>query len=207
MNKQRTAATTQRTPTNTVKQNSKPASKKEFTCRLAATLQENYMGLIRAKPDGDRHLGYPDMQVLTGIVRNVFRKAVAEVPADIEFACQQAELVLAPDVVTKVRHLKVMIMIAADVIGLAAILSACAAIFGWGAGILATIKAMIVGTALAGPIALALGGAVLAVFASYWALSGDADTRSMKAFQVLESGTAAAIDSIWPQCGESLLKA
>ena len=140
------------------------------------------------------------------MTRNLFRSRLGKVPENVEFACHSAEAILAPDLTTKQQHVRAMIGIAGGVTGLAAVLTGLAGIFGWGAGVLATLKVFFVGLALGGPIAWIAGGITAASIATYFALASDDVEKSSKAFKALKVGVMQAIDVIWKKHHEDLSK-
>jgi hypothetical protein len=125
----------------------------------------------------------------------------------LEFACLSSEAVLAPGLEQKKQLVKKMGAVAGGgAAGVAAILAGLAGIFGWGAGVVASIHAFFFGVSLAGPIALIASGVVVAAIAGYWALTSDDRTNSSRAYRALQSGCANAVDAIWAEYGDALAK-
>ena len=180
-------------------------TQEEFESKLEATIDLKRLELLKGKPADKQFLTYTDIQVLAGSVRGIFRNKLAKVPADVDVQCHAAEAVLAPDLATRIQHVKAMAGVAGGAVGLVAILHGLAAIFGWGAGVLAMLKAFFVGAAVGGPIGWIVGGTAIAVIATYFALTSDDADKSVKAFKALK-GVVQSVDKIWPQHGDALSK-
>jgi uncharacterized protein with LGFP repeats len=180
-------------------------TQEEFKCMLENTLQGKCLEFLKGKPHDKQFLTYTDIQVLAGITRNVFLKRLGKVPADIDIQCHAAEAVLAPDLATRIEHVKAMVGVAGGAVGLYAILTGLAGIFGWGTGVVAAIHAFFVGTAVAGPIGWIVGGITIASVAAYFALTSNATDKSDKAFRALK-GVVQSVDKIWSQYGGVLSK-
>jgi hypothetical protein len=184
----------------------KPWTKRrnEFKARLQATIEDKYMQIMQKKPHDRKWLGYVDLQEITHTVRGVFRKALRNVPGNVEFTCRAAEAVLAPSTVQRIQHIKAMQAAAGGAAGIGAILTGLAGIFGWGAGVLWSIKAFFIGVALGGPIGWIAGGIGIATIALYFALNGGGAALSKKAFDGLKDGCDKAVDGIWHERGAAL---
>jgi hypothetical protein len=169
-----------------------------FKIRLEQRIDSHYHQIINLKPADQKCLSYQDVLALCHDARSFTRAQLHNVPADVEAACEAASAILAPDTVARIKHLKAMAAAGGTAAGIAAILAALAAIFGWGAGVVAAIHAFLFGVSLTGPIGLFVGGVTVATIAVYWALTSDAEDRSAKAFRALKEGCAKAIEHSQP---------
>ncbi|SRR6266404_1146613 len=174
-------------------------TKKQFKSRLEALLDAECEKLIDKKPFDKPFLSYGDIRALSVKVRQFYRTHCSEVPGNVRFHCEAAEAILAPDLASKIAHIKAMVGVAGGVTGLAAVITGLAGIFGWGAGALTAIKIYFVGAALGGPIAWIAGGITVASVAAYFAVSSDDEEKSKRAFEALKKGAFESADKmIWP---------
>ena len=98
-------------------------------------------------PDA-RFLNYADAQAVTTMVRNVFRHQLGVVPSQIGVALTFSEAVLAPSMKEKADLIRKAAGIAGGVAGIGMIITGIGLALGWGAGVIAAVKAFFLGGCL-----------------------------------------------------------
>lgn len=179
----------------------------KFKAALESTINVKFAEIMKGKPDTDRFLTYIDGQILTGSVRNVFKSALGVTPAQIEAACGLSEAILAPSSDERERLIKTAVGVGGGATGIAMIIAGVGSALGWGAGVIASVSAFFVGTSMAGPIGWGVAGVALAGTAAYFATTSNKHTDTERFLNVLKSATSRALDAIWSQHEEALVRA
>jgi hypothetical protein len=145
-----------------------------------------------------------DAQILTASVRNIFKSTLKVTPPQVEAACSFSEMLLAPSSQQKQDLLKSSVGLAGGAAGIGMVITGVGAALGWGAGMVASVTAVFVGTSFVGPIGWVAAGVSLAAVAGYFATTSNKQTDTERFIKVLKSSTSKAVDAIWPDHGTIL---
>jgi hypothetical protein len=179
--------------------------KDKFKCRLNNTIKAKFSELMQARPDSTaKGINYIEAQTLTTCVRNIFINRLGIVPPQVETACLMSEAVVAPDKISQMELIKAAIGIGGGAAGIGIVIAAIGTALGWGAGVIASVTAFFVGTAIGGPVLWAVAGVIIAGIASYYAFLGSNAELTQRFLNTLEKSTQSAVDVIWPEYGEKL---
>lgn len=130
----------------------------------------------------------------------VVKKDYGETPPVFKAACDLSLAIVAPSQIEKIKYIKSAVGVAGGVTGIGMVISALGTVLGWGAGVIASIKAFFVGVSLAGPIAIATLGLIIAGIATYFAFSKDDNaTLAQKFKEALIKQTEKAVETTWNQ--------
>lgn len=154
--------------------------------------------ILECKEANSQFLNYDDMNQVCNSLKLYWLELaqMADVPPEIEAACQMSLAVLAPSARERMRKLKLALGASSGVAGMASVIAAIATALGWGSGMVATVIAVFTGTSVVGPIAWLAGGALLLAIAGYFVVSSnDAKVVSDKAIEVLRVGVDKAVKS------------
>ena len=151
-------------------------------------------------------LSYAGGKSLINIVRGIFYTKLKSIPVEIEKGCLFTEVLIAPSVKEKARLLRAIIGIGGTVAGTMMILSALAAVLGWGNSVWAAIAIFVSGVSLVGPLLLGSAGMTIIGVAIYFAMTGDDAEKAGKFLNALKSNCNAAVDNIWDEYGAELSK-
>lgn len=177
-----------------------------FQAALRSTIDVTFADIMRGKTGPEKFVTYVDGQVLTASVRNIFVSALGIVPPQIEAACCLSEAILSPSFEEKQRLIKAAVGIGGGATGIAMIIAGAGSALGWGAGVVASVTAFFVGTALAGPIGWAVAGITVAGVAAYFATTNDKHIDTERFLKVLKSSTSRAVVALWPEHAQALSK-
>ena len=178
--------------------------KEIFKNRLLNTIQGKFNELMLTKENNDRAINHIDAAMMSTYVRNIYMRYLDFVPPQVETSCLLSEAVVAPDLLAKIDLIKAAIGIGGGAVGIAFVITAVGTALGWGAGVLASVKAIFVGGALGGPIALATAGLIIAGIAAYFAFSETQEQLTQRYLETLKKSSLSAVDAIWSECGEKL---
>ncbi len=176
----------------------------KFKAALESTIDLKFAELMQVKQSEDKFLSYIDAQILTASVRNIFKTPLKTTPPQVEAACGLSEAILAPSTQERKNLIKAAIGLAGGTAGIGLVIGGVGAALGWGAGILATVTAVFVGSSFTGPMGWALAGVSLAAIAGYFATTSNKQVDTERFLRVLKSSTSKAVDAIWPEHGETL---
>lgn len=178
----------------------------EFKATLESTIDAKFAEIMKSKAEADRHLTYIDAVTLTTAVRNIFKHKLRVTPPQVEAACKLSEAVLAPTSAERQNLIKAAVGAAGGAAGIAMIIGGIGAALGWGAGVIATVTAFFVGSAIAGPAAWIVAGVAIAAIAGYFAFTGNKHTDTERFMSVLKNSSSQAVDAIWSQYESDLSK-
>jgi hypothetical protein len=176
----------------------------KFQARLASSIDAKFAEVVAGKPDGKKHFTYTDGITLTTSVRNIFRNKLDTVPPQVEAACKLSEAVLAPSRAEKQSLIKAAVGLAGGTTGIVMIIGALGTALGWGAGVVASVTAFFVGSALVVPLLWTTIGVAVTAIAGYYAFTSSAETDTERFLNVLKSTTSEAVASVWPECKQQL---
>lgn len=179
----------------------------KFKAVLESTIDLKFAEVLQSKSDADKYLNYFEAQILTTAVRNIFKTILTLTPPQVDAACMLSEAILAPSVQKKQDQLKAAIGLAGGTAGIGMVITGIGVALGWGAGIVASVTAVFVGTSFAGPAGLILAGVMAAGIAGYFATTSNKHTDTERFVKVLKSSTSKAVEAIWAEHGEALSKA
>jgi len=168
------------------------------------TIDVKFSELMAGKLPGARFLNYADAQALTTMVRNVFRHQLGVVPSQIEVARTRGEAVLAPSMLEKVELIRKAAGIAGGVAGIGMIITGIGLALGWGAGVIAAVKAFFLGGSFLGPVGWITGGVAVAAIAAYFALTNNEAKDTERFLNALKRGVDEAIMPVWAEHGDRL---
>ena len=181
--------------------------KKQQSMLTCTDLQTKYASLIRKsvttimerKSQGDVFTLSDGEKIVTALL-SVVKKDYNKIPPELKVACDLSLAIIAPSTLEKTRYIKSAVGVAGGVAGIGSVLGALSMVMGWGAGVLAAIKAFFIGVSLTGPIALAVGGLTIAGIATYFAFAKDDNaTLAQKFSEALVKQTEKAVESTWNQ--------
>lgn len=178
----------------------------KFKAALESTIDVKFADIMRSKKDLEVFLTYIDAQIMTASVRNIFKSVLTVTPPQVDAACMLSEAVLAPTTVEKEKQIKAAVGIAGGTAGIGIVIGAIGSALGWGAGVITTFSAAVVGSSFAGPLGWGIAGLSLAVVAGYFASTSNKQTDTERFLRVLKSSTARAVDAIWEQYEKELSK-
>lgn len=178
----------------------------EFKATLESTIDAKFADIIRAKPEGSKHLTYIDAVTMTTAVRNIFKNKLRITPPQVETACKLSEAVLAPTTHERENLIKAAFAAGGGAAGIAMIIGGVGAALGWGAGVIAAVAAFFAGSSLAGPVAWIISGTAIVAIAGYFALTSNPLKDTERFLKVLKNSAAEAVDAIWPQYEDALSK-
>jgi len=178
----------------------------EFTSKLVSTINAKFAEIMAAKPADAKFLNYVDALAISQSVRNVFINTnINPVPNSIEATLNMCEAVMSPTLAEKKKKIKKTVELLSGVGGIAMIIGGIGTALGWGASVVATITAFLVGTSMAGPIGWVAAGVSLAVIAGYFAFSGsDPLKNTEKYMNALREGLKKAMPEVWKEFGDEL---
>jgi hypothetical protein len=179
----------------------------KFKAALESTIDLKFAELMQAKQSDEKFLSYVDAQILTASIRNIFKTSLKITPPQVDAACSLSEAILAPSVQERKNLIKAAIGLAGGTTGIGLVIASIGAALGWGAGALATVTAVFVGSSFTGPIGWTLAGVSLAAIAGYFATTSNKQIDTERFLKVLKSATTKAVDAVWPQHGEALSEA
>ncbi len=177
-----------------------------FKSALGSTIDAKFAEIMNGKVDPKKFLTYVDSQIMTATVRNVFKNAIETTPPQIEAACKMSEAILAPSALEREQLIKSAVGIGGGAAGIGMIIAGIGGALGWGAGVIASVSAFFVGTSLAGPAGWAIAGITLAGIATYFATTSNEAKDTERFMNVLKSSTDRAVEAIWPEYENALLK-
>lgn len=177
-----------------------------FNAALGSTIDVKFAEVMNGKADPNKFLTFVDSQILTATVRNVFRSALDTIPPQIEAACKLSEAILAPSALEREQLIKSAVGVGGGAAGIGMIIAGIGGALGWGAGVIASVSAFFVGTSLAGPVGWAIAGITLAGIAAYFATTSSEAKDTERFLIVLKSSTSRAVEAIWPEHEEALVK-
>ena len=181
--------------------------KKQQSMLTCTDLQTKYSSLIRKcvttimerKSQGEVFTlsdGEKIVEALLAVVKKDYNK----IPPEFKAACDLSLAIIAPSALEKTRYIKSAVGVAGGMAGIGSVLGALSMVMGWGAGVLAAIKAFFIGVSLTGPIALAVGGLTIAGIATYFAFAKDDNaTLAQKFNEALVKQTEKAVETTWNQ--------
>jgi len=179
----------------------------KFKAALESTIDVKFAEIMRGKTDIDRFMTYVDGQILSGSVRNVFKSALGTTPPQIDAACSLSEAILAPSSEERERLIKSAVGVGGGAAGIGMIIAGVGGALGWGAGMIASVSTFFVGTSMAGPIGWGIAGIALAGTAAYFATTSNKHTDTERFLNVLKNSSSRAVDAIWSQHEEALVRA
>lgn len=179
----------------------------KFKAALESTIDLKFAELMHAKKSDEKFLSYIDAQILTASIRNIFKTSLKITPPQVDAACSLSEAILAPSLQARKNLIKAAVGLAGGTAGIGLVIGGVGAALGWGAGILATVTAVFVGSSFTGPMGWALAGVSLAAIAGYFAATSNKQIDTERFLNVLKNATAKAVDAVWPQHGEALSEA
>ena len=180
---------------------------RKFIAALESTVHVKYAEIMKGKPEGARFLTYADGMILTGTVRNVFKNAIGVTPPQVEAACCFSEAILAPSSEEKEKLLKMAAGLGGGTAGVSMVFGGVGSALGWiGGGAIASAKALVFGTAVAGPLGMAAAGITLAGMAAYFATTNNKANDSERFMKVLRNSSEKAVEVSWDEHKEALNK-
>ena len=179
---------------------------REFKAALESTIDLKFAEIMKSKDDSTNYLTYVDAQIMTASVRNIFKTTLKATPPQVEAACQLSEAVLAPTAKEKERLIKSTIGVAGGATGIGMVVTGVGAALGWGAGAISAIAAVVTGTSITGPVGMVVAGLSIAAVAGYFAASSNLHTDTERFINVLKTSSARAVDAIWDEFEDELLK-
>jgi len=171
------------------------------------TIQVAYYGLISkcfneimSRKSKDDVFTLTDASNITDALLATVINDYGEVPPVFKAACDLSLAIVAPSQIEKIKYIKSAVGVAGGVAGIGMVISALGTVLGWGAGVIASIKAFFVGVSLAGPIAIATIGLAIVGIATYFAFSKDDNaTLAQKFRESLVKQTEKAVEATWEQ--------
>lgn len=176
----------------------------EFRGDLRSTIEAKIAERLEGKPAGQEYLVYSDAQILTTSIHNIFKYLLSFTPRQVSAACTLSKAILAPSKKEQQNLVKAAIGFSGGTVGIGMVISAVGVALGWGAGVIAGITAVFVGSSFAGPIMWGVGGLSLAAIAGYFAKTSSKEVDSERFINVLKMSTDKAIEAIWDEYGEKL---
>lgn len=171
--------------------------------QLMFAIDTAYAEIVTKKDNQHQYVTYHELQAICHLVKNFFVSRIGKNVKEIDGACELALAVLAPDVTTRLKHVKMAYSLIGGIAGVTAIITAVGLALGWGAGVIEAVVAFFVGGPLGGPITLAVLGMALLGVAAYFAFNNETETElSNKAIKVLKDGVKAALPEVWKQHGD-----
>lgn len=189
-----------------VAQTESQVNRGKFKAALESTIDVKYADILRSKKESETYLTYFDAQILTASVRNIFKNALSVTPFQVDTALMLSEAVLAPTTREKQNLIKAVFALSGTGAGVALVIAGVGSALGWGAGIVATVTAAIMGSPAGGHIGVIVSGLVIAGIAGYFASTSNNQTDTERFIRVLKSSTACAVDAIWEQHEKELSK-
>ena len=153
---------------------------------------------IMSQKNKDEVFTLTDAGNITTALLAVVKEDYGKIPPQFKAACDLSLAIVAPSQIEKVKYIKSAVGVAGGVAGIGMVISALGTALGWGAGVLASIKAFFVGVSLAGPIAMATLGLAITGIATYFAFSkSDNVTLAQKFREALVKQTEKAVEVTW----------
>lgn len=182
------------------------ANRDKFKAALESTIDVKVADILRLKKDSESYLTYVDAQILTSSVRNIFKMSLSVTPFQVNAALMLSEAILAPTTKEKENLIKAVFALTGTGAGVGIVIVGIGSALGWGAGLVATVTAAIMGSPVGGHVGVIVSGLVIAGIAGYFASTSNNQTDTERFIRVLKSSTACAVDSIWEQYEKELSK-
>lgn len=181
----------------------KDQAKDNFKRAFNHTIDTNFCNILDANGGT---LSYAGGKSLINIARGIFYNKLKSIPVEVEKGCLFSEVLIAPSIMEKARLLRAIIGIGGTIAGTMMILSALAAVLGWGTSVWAAIAIFFTGVSLLGPLLLGSTGMAIIGVAVYFAMTGNDAEKADKFLKALKSNCNAAVDNIWDEYGAELSK-
>lgn len=144
------------------------------------------------------HLTYQEFNLLCARVSLAIEQMCGTASKEVEAAAEMAKAVIAPDISTKKKHIKKVAAMSGTVGGIGLIISGIGTALGWGAGMIATVTAAIMGSNLMPIFGQIAAGAVITLIAGYFVFHETTpEELTHRAVQALKQGIEKNIDAIW----------
>mgnify|MGYP006281277255 CR=1 FL=1 len=179
-------------------------NKEKFKAALDGTIEAKYMEIMLKKSDSERYLTYFDAQVITSSIKNIFKHSLDMVPKEIDQSCELSLAILAPSTEEKKMHLKNAYALVGGIAGTGMIIAGIATGLGWGAGVIASVSAFFVGSAVLGPAGWIISGAAALMIVGYFTLQNDKEKNTEIFIKSLKNSITNSIDLIWDKYGDKL---
>jgi hypothetical protein len=176
----------------------------QFKDTLKSTVDIKISERLAKKPAEKPYLDFVDAQIITTYVHNIFKKSLSFTPRQVSAACALSKAVLAPSEKDRQAMVKSAVGFAGGTAGIGMVISAVGTALGWGAGIIATMTALFVGSSFAGPIMWGVGGLSLVAVSAYFARTSSHQTDTARFIDVLQASLEKAVEAIWDEHGEKL---
>ena len=171
----------------------------DLQTKYASIIRKSFTTIMDNKSQNDVFTLSDGENIVTALLA-VVKKDYNKIPPEIKVACDLSLAIIAPSTLEKTRYIKSAVGVAGGMAGIGSVLGAVSMVMGWGAGVLAAIKAFFIGVSLTGPIALAVGGLTIAGIATYFAFKKEDDaTRAQKFKEALIKQTEKAVETTWNQ--------
>ena len=171
----------------------------DLQTKYASIIRKSFTTIMDNKSQNDVFTLSDGENIVTALLA-VVKKDYNKIPPEIKVACDLSLAIIAPSTLEKTRYIKSAVGVAGGMAGIGSVLGALSMVMGWGAGVLAAIKAFFIGVSLTGPIALAVGGLTIAGIATYFAFKKEDDaTRAQKFKEALIKQTEKAVETTWNQ--------
>ncbi len=171
----------------------------DLQTKYASIIRKSFTTIMDNKSQNDVFTLSDGENIVTALLA-VVKKDYNKIPPEIKVACDLSLAIIAPSTLEKTRYIKSAVGVAGGLTGIGSVLGALSMVMGWGAGVLAAVKAFFIGVSLTGPIALAVGGLTIAGIATYFAFKKEDDaTRAQKFKEALIKQTEKAVETTWNQ--------
>lgn len=175
--------------------------------QLMFAIDTAYAEIVTKKDADHQYVTYHELQAICHLVKNFFVSRVGDNVKEIDSACELALAVLAPDAVTRLKHVKMAYSMLSGLAGVTAIITGIGLALGWGAGVIQAVIVFFAGAPTAGPMGLAAAGLALMGIAAYFFFSNEDEIGlSNKAMKALKDGIKAALPEVWKSYGDKFFK-
>jgi hypothetical protein len=176
----------------------------EFRGVLGSSIDARIALRLTGKPAGQEYLVYSDAQIITTHIHNMFKNLLSFTPRQVSAACALSKAILAPSKKEQQNLVKAAIGFSGGTVGISMVISAVGVALGWGAGVIASITAVFVGSSFTGPIMWGVAGLSLTAIAGYFAKTSSKEVDSERFINVLKMSIDKAVEAIWDEYGEKL---
>ena len=165
---------------------------------IYTTLINKCFNEVMAQKGKDELFTLTDASNITTALLATVNVDYGDIPPQFKAACDESLAIVAPSTLEKKKYKKTAVGVVGGVIGIGMIIGALGTVLGWGAGVLASIKAFFVGVSLTGPIALIIGGLTVAGIATYYAFAKpDNATLAQKFKETRIKQTEESVEATW----------
>ena len=180
-------------------------NEEEFTSKLMTEIDTEFERIMQTKPADpkEKFLSYADAQALSSHVKDIFNNKMGSVPNQIDGVLKLCEAIMTSTLEEKKGKIKEGLQLLKNVAEITSAIAVILPALGFGTATASAVMGVTVAAPAAGPIAVGVVAAMVAVLAAYFVFSGNDPVKNTEKYmKALKESLQKVMPAVWKEFSE-----